>query len=585
MCGIILSQSSSALENQAFVTKGLDLLVHRGQDQRSIIAVDKDLVLGHRRLTITGTDQGQQPLSQGKVWAMSNGEFYDYKTIAQKEKIKPVDSDASILIPLYKKYGIENMLNQLNGEFVFVIVDEDLNKIFLVRDLIGNKPLYYSLNKGFQVASEVKAFKSTHSLSFNPEVLLQKLQMQYHQPNTTLFSGIEQVPPGWIVEYDYKTKQLNKWQYADIYSTKPSLSGNVEDISSLLHKAVARRIQDQKPAITLSGGLDSSIILHIAQSINPALKDAFSISFKDGGIYDEKDLVLILKEKYNLNLHLVEISLADQLAVLEEALYHAEDVTVNLHLAAKFILFKEIRAKGFKVSLSGEGSDEFFMGYKHFYPPENSSHYLAGMHLPDSNQLTTGEELPMFLQAKLSIGYKISKFLNNPTTPTFKLISDKVGSLHPVHQASYLWSKLALSNSILIALGDKMEMASTIEGRTPFLDKDLVQYMSQVFPENKMSSTEDKTILRKIFKNLLPPEIIHKPKHPFLSPPMIGSPEGNLFVRNILLSWNNDLINKKAIEVFLNNTQQLTEQEQRIYDPIFMILTSLAILEKRFCDK
>lgn len=571
-------------ENQAFVSKGLDLLAHRGQDQKSIISINKNFKIGHRRLTITGNDQGIQPLNEGLVWAMSNGEFYDYETIAQKEKIHPLDSDASILIPLYKKYGIKQMLTHLTGEFVFIIVDESINKIFLVRDLMGNKPLYYSATKGFQVASEIKAFKSTHSLCFNQEVLMQKLQMQYHQPDTTLFTGIDQVAPGWVVEYDYRTKEIKKWQYDNLYLSKDQKPLDLDQVYQLLHQSVARRIKGQNPALTLSGGLDSSIILHIAQSINPQLKDAFSISFKGGGIYDEKELVLILKEKYNLNLHLIEISLSDQLSVLEEALYHAEDVTINLHLAAKFLLFQKIKSQGFKVSLSGEGSDEFFMGYKHFYPTSENIHYLSGMHLPDSYQLDNGEELPTFLKAKLSIGYKISQFLTKPHIPNFKLLSPHIVTLHPLHQASYLWSKLALSNSILIALGDKMEMASTIEGRTPFLDKELINYISQIPPEHKISHTEDKTILRKIFKTLLPIEIIEKPKHPFLSPPVIGTPEGVEFIKTHLLSWNNELLNRQAIEKFLNNIHKLSEQEQRVYDPVFMILTSLAILQKRLCD-
>jgi asparagine synthase (glutamine-hydrolysing) len=398
-----------------------------------------------------------------------------------------------------------------------------------------------------------------------------------------LFEDIKQVEPGSIVTYNYKNNTIKIESFFDLYQSNNLIDYNQSTLMNLLTNSVKRRIHHQNPALTLSGGLDSSIILDLVNSLNTNIKDCFSISFTDGGIYDEQDIVKILAKKYNVNLHLIPVTQDMLIDNLEESLYFSEDVTINLHMPAKFLLFQEIKKHGFNISLSGEGSDEFFLGYSHFFPNENP--LLKGMHLPDSNQLKINQKnIPTFLQAKLSIGYKIQELLeHNIKVENINLYNSE--QLNQTEQASYLWSKYALSNSILIALGDKMEMASTIEGRTPFLDIDVLNYIMSVKLEDKYSTSQDKILLRELFKNRLPKEVINTKKHPFIAPPLISTTKGIEFVRTVLMNWNTTLISKEKINLKLDSLLTNNDiNELRTYDPVFMILVSLALIQKRMID-
>lgn len=580
MCGIVLSYSENQVKREKFISQGLDLISHRGQDDKKIIHYD-NLSLGHRRLKITGNTP--QPITQGKIVSMSNGEFYDYENIILELGLQKNEfgSDAEILIPLYKKHGINGMMPFLNGEFVFTIIDKEENKIYLVRDLMGNKTLYYQIKgKELFVSSEVKSFKSIDKLKFNNEVLFQKMSMQYHHPKNSLFEDIHQLEPGSILIYDYKSNTYTIEYYDDIYKKEEKRDINQSELFNILKESVERRIKNQNPAITLSGGLDSSIILDLVQEINPNINNCFSVSFKDGSFYDESDIVKKISKKYGTNLNILELTQKDLMDAFEESVYHAEDVAVNLHISAKYLLFKKIKQEGFNVSLSGEGSDELFFGYAHFYPVV--SNYLKGMHLPDVIDEKT-QHLPMFIQAKLSIGNKIKSFLNISEDFHFE-DTYNISHLHEMEKASFLWSKYALSNSLLVALGDKQEMASTVEGRTPFLDKNLVKYITSVDISNKINPNEDKYLLREIFRNRLLPEVVEKKKHPFISPPLLDSIEGIEFYRKILNEWDYPLLNKVKINHKLDELINETLEEKRLFDPVFMILSSLALIQKRMID-
>jgi len=581
MCGINIAISKDVDKNEKFFKNEMQILSHRGQDSFGFFE-DKNIKIAHRRLAITGSD-GIQPIDSNGVVVAVNGEFYDYEKTKKEHNdyCFITDSDSEIIIPLFIKKGIIETAKMLNGEFVFSLYEKKTENLYLVRDMFGNKPLYYMLTEsGIFISSEIKSFLSLGKLEFDEEVLVQKLQMQYHHPSKTLFKNIFQVEPGQIVEIKTCSKEINKYFFENLYQESRN-DFSLETVKNKLNKAVEMRIKNQKPAITLSGGLDSSIILSIIKDQNPNFNNVFSVSFKDSGLYDEKPLVQILEKHFDLDVNYLDLSIQDMIKVFEEAIFQAEDVAVNIHVSAKYLLFKEISKKGNKVVLSGEGSDEFFFGYTHFY--QNPKTYLQGMHIPHGEILETKESLPVFLKAKLSIGKKIEQFLNIKKPVSFVVHDEISAKLTPEEQASYLWSKYALSNSILLALGDKQEMKWTLEGRTPFLDKELVKYLMSLKCEDKIDQNMDKFILRTIFKDILPKEIIEKGKHPFIAPPLLDYPEGVNFYIETLKNWNNNIFNKKVAIDFLQEVEKLSDQEKRAYDSAFMIMTSLAILEKRYC--
>lgn len=581
MCGINIAISKNKDKKEKFFKNEMQSLIHRGSDSFGFFE-DEAIKIAHRRLAITGKN-GVQPIDSHGVVIAVNGEFYDYEQIKKdnNEYSYQTDSDSEIIIPLYKKHGILQATKVLNGEFVFCLYDKKKNSLYLGRDMFGNKPLYYMMaDDGIFISSEIKSFLILGKLEFDENVIVQKLQMQYHHPSKTIFKNIFQVEPGQIVEINTISQEIKKYFFENLYQESRK-DFSLETVKKQLYKAVERRIKNQNPAITLSGGLDSSIILSIIKDKNPDFNNVFSVSFKDSGLYDEKPLVQILEKHFKLNVNYLDLSIKDMINVFEDAIFQAEDVAVNIHVSAKYLLFKEIAKKGNKVVLSGEGSDEFFFGYTHFY--QNQKNYLQGMHIPHGESLNTQEDLPLFLQAKLSIGKKIEQFLNTRKPVSFSIHDEISLKLNQEEQASYLWSKYALSNSILLALGDKQEMRWTLEGRTPFLDKELVKYLMSLNIEEKIDQNVDKVILRKLFKNMLPKEIVEKGKHPFIAPPLLAYSEGVEFYLEHLKQWNNKIFNKKAAIAFLQNVDMLTEQEKRAYDSVFMIMTSLAILDRRYC--
>lgn len=616
MCGIVGQISFDKNINASFVKEGLRLTSHRGKDCSNIIQTEF-VALGHNLLSITG-DQTVQPVSSydNTVFAVVNGEFYEYEKLKQELNFDyKTNSDSELIIHLYKSGLLFNYLKsgKLNGEFSFFIYDKTTNKAILGRDSFGIKPLYlYRDNERVYVSSEIKAFLALHKLSFDEMSLYSVLSMQYHDTYNTLFSEVKQIQPGTILTIDVSKRTFYEIQYfnQEYSENNNTLEENKVLLLSHLKDSVKRRvINSKKTGITLSGGIDSASILALSSEFSPNL-NAYTISFKDGNDYDEYKAAEEMANLYSSQFNPIEVDETILFNNLENAIYHSEQVSINMHVASKYLLFKKMSEDGCKVSLSGEGSDEILFGYPHFKMDLDFSNvmqtnsYLSGMQVPDKDMLSTSEIqrflgfVPTFMKAKYSMGYKlhnyalkqdyINQYINyDPASYIIRLYElDK--SVNPVFNSSILWSKICMSNYILNALGDKLEMAHTIEGRVPFLDRKFYDFAKTIPVNQKIFNGNEKYILKEAMKPYITDRIYNKQKHPFVAPPLFKWTNNTVVYEHLMdIIHSSSIVNShyfdqiKILEMIEN--LKSGKLNAATFDPVIMMIFSLFYLDKHFC--
>lgn len=623
MCGIVAAFSNTTNFTQSLLIQMMKRIEHRGYDDKGFY-LDNGVAMAHNRLSIVG-NKGQQPVfnPQKDIFAVVNGEFYGYEkirgTLKQQGYQFKTETDSEIVVPLYEKLGLtDQFFNELNGEFAAVIYDKRNHKVVAFRDRFGINPLYYYKNNGnVYFASEQKAFLAVNNMDWADDALNSVLTMQYHSSSTTLLKDVKQVQAGSVLEIDLHTMEMKERRYWDM-NFQPDSSMTFEEASYNLREALTSSVKDRisvdrQKAITLSGGIDSSIIWSLANQVTDDPLEAFTISFENGGNYDEFDVAKEMCDMYNGSFNPVIVKESDMLSCLEEATYHSEEVSINSHLSAKFLLFKEMKKSGVRVSLSGEGSDELLLGYPHFKLDLDNSlqnieknAYLSGLQTPDKESLSTAmiqKELgfvPKFLEAKYSMGLKLQNevlnkdYINSMYDPIKDILAPlKMPKMDNVYTSSYLWSKICLGNYILVGLGDKMEMASTIEGRVPFLDKRVYEAAKNMPTEFKMNKESiEKFILKETFKKDITPKIYQKQKHPFVAPPLLGwsgnNEQDTVIVRlmDILNSQsmqNHKFFDAKKMKQMIERLVKSGDRElQAKYDPIIMLILTLHYFEKNF---
>lgn len=612
MCGIISGNNYMVEESE--INKSLTQLHHRGPDEKHYEKIS-DVFLGHTRLSIVDVSGGHQPLfNENKtIGAVVNGEFYNHKQIREELIIKghifKTLSDSEILIHLYEEYGVD-CLKQLHGEFAFVLYDTNKEQWFCARDRIGIRPLqFYFKNGMFLIASEAKALLSFKNVQteFDKEAFWFAQHLQYLPLDRTLFKNIEMIKPAHflILKKGDIPKQFEYWSLKNIEEKNISFEEAKEHAKYLIKKAVEKRIPDEvRWATHLSGGIDSSIVTALSANYSGKETTAFTIQFTDDNFYDESMFARETANYLGINLVTIPVSFSDLIKNIPQAVYHAEGLSINGHLGAKYILNQEINKAGFKVALSGEGSDEIFMGYSHLkqdYLTANAlknleKQYLTGFQLPDGNTLDLSfiEQrlgfVPTWIQAKSSMAYKFKKLWNKNfsfNSNPYELISkDLEGYESKLKASSASWTQYCLGGYILKVLDDAQAMAHHIEGRLPFLDTELIEYMYSVPDSVYFYNDIEKGLLREGFKDQLPQNIIKKTKQSFMSPPI------NRFLKNkqfIDLIDQYILSNQKLhdLQIFEKNAlinllkEDNTDKNNNL-EPIVMVLLCTGILVEKF---
>jgi asparagine synthase (glutamine-hydrolysing) len=611
-------------------------LHHRGPDgQKTWVAPDGRVGLGHARLSIIDLKTGTQPIANEdeSAWIVANGEFYDYERV-QKELERGghrlrTRSDSEIALHLYEDLGTQ-FVHRLRGEYAFTIWDARARKLIAVRDRFGVKPLFYAVHDGaLYVASEMKAlFAAGVPARWDPEAV--HFSIGFRPAGRTSFEGIYSVPPGYYLTADVRGITLTQYwdvEYPATNDSGPALSDAeyIDGFRSVLDEAVRVRLRADVPVgCYLSGGIDSCAVLGLAAKHRSDPIRAFTLRFEHED-YDEGAVAEEMARKAGADWVPIPIDQAALADNFSDAIYFAEAICVNGHFVAKYLLSRAVRDAGFKVVLTGEGSDEILAGYPHFREDmlryDNAGQDPAEIErlvaeLKEANKVSQGILLsgdneagspmmervlgfvPTMYLSVFSRLKRLAPFFDSDYFADFRgldhasLLLNNVDVKRrlmgraPVHQSLYLWSKTILPDYILTLLGDRMEMAHSIEGRVPFLDHEVGEYLFKTPVNMKIRGLTEKYILREATRDVLTDTVYRRQKHPFLSPPdAAGTPSRMLtLIQDTLRSESMKSIpflNASAVSDLADRLGGMQSAERGMIDSDVMMLVSLALMQER----
>jgi asparagine synthase (glutamine-hydrolysing) len=639
MCGIVAFFSKKEAISESSLRLGIDCLKHRGPDgQKFWISPDRRVALGHTRLSIIDLQNGDQPIANQDetLHIIANGEFYDFERIQRDLKqwgyqLK-TNSDTEIALHLYSEFGTQ-CLHHLRGEFAFIIWDERNDLLFAARDRFGIKPLYYSIyNNTLYLASEVKAlFAAGVPGSWDHESFWQA-ECGILAPDRTMFANVYQVPPGCFLLTSRSGMQLHRYwdfDYPLIDDSLPQYKAEdyIEQLRHTLDEAIQLRLRADVPiGCYLSGGLDSSTVLGMAAHHSSSPIQAFTLAF-DHEAYNEEPLAREMAAHTGANLQTIPIRQSDLAEHFADSIWHCEMLCINASTTAKYLLSQAARDAGYKVVLTGEGSDEIFGGYVHFRQDmllhneqgqDEQTVQLLLEELKLKNKVSVGLLLaensssqalnsvqrllgfaPAWMHASAE-GYVrsvplyspdfIAQFLHKDVYRGFFNqidVQKQLKGREPVHQSLYLWSKTILPNYLLRMLGDGVEMAHSIEGRLPFLDHKVVELVCNMPVALKIRGLTEKYVLREAAKPFITDTMYNRQKHPFLAPPSTFKPNEPLqqlvqdTLRSSLMS-SVPFYNHAAVINLLDQLPTMSESQSTSIDVILMKMLSTYILQERF---
>ncbi|HEY4051549.1 MAG TPA: asparagine synthase (glutamine-hydrolyzing) [Acidobacteriaceae bacterium] len=638
MCGIVGMFSRREPVSAVMLERATLSLYHRGPDaQKQWISQDQRVGLGHARLSIIDLATGDQPIASedGRTRIVVNGEFYGFEKIRRELETRghrlSTKSDSEIASHLYEDFGV-HCLEHLRGEFALVLWDANRRRLFAARDRFGIKPLFYAWHHDqLYLASEVKAlFAAGVPARWDEESVYRSLNRSGYQMRT-LYGGVFQVPPGYYMLVTDKHVQLNQYwdfNYPATGAMGPQRSDReyAAEFREVLEEAVRLRLRADVPVgVYLSGGLDSCSVIGLTARHHPGQVKAFTLTFEDPA-YDEGPIAREMAQKAGAEFHPIPIRQRDLADAFPDAIAQAETTCVNAHGVAKYLLSRSVRNAGYKVVLTGEGSDEILGGYPHFrrdillynqegQDPEVVQRLLA--QLKESNTVSNGLLLPDDSRGKVDAVKRVLGFAPSWIEAFSALaarlrpmlagwfqekyaysegeynILDDTGMLQqlrgrdPVHQSLYLWAKTMMPTYMLTMLGDRMEMGHSIEGRVPFLDHKLVELIAQQPLNQKIRGMTEKYVLREAVKDLITDTVYKRQKHPFFSPPatLRSNDAFQLFVEDTLRGKTlkeMPFFAQKAVVALLDKLPEMDAGSRTTCDQLLMHMVSLCVLQDRF---
>ena len=551
ICGVVGPAASAEL-----VDRMCGQIIHRGPDDQGIWA-QPGAALGMRRLSIIDVAGGHQPMSNedGTVWIVFNGEIYNYldvrKDLEGHGHRFATRSDTEVMIHGWEEWG-ESSVEHLRGMFAYALWDSRAGTLFLARDRLGKKPLYYTVVNGtLCFGSEIKAMLAYPEIprEVNPIALDAYLTYRYVPGSITMFQGIQKLLPGQRLTWrDGKLSLRQYWQPRyEAHAQAASEEEYIERTTELLREAVRIRLMSEVPlGAFLSGGLDSSIIVGLMAGLMDQPVKTFSVGFGEGGDIDEVAHAKIVAEHFGTDHHELTVK-ADAAELLPRLVWHMDEPVADSAAIPTFLI-SEVARKEVTVVLTGEGSDELFAGYPRYYgdrllsmveflPQPARKPLAAAGHLFPS---TSDQRLVRYAHRALSAAgqSRAERYRNWMTVfrqpekdalyssslraalgqgqqahPGEPLLSGPITRdfLHMMLEYDVLgW----LPEDLLMKV-DKMGMAASIEARMPFLDHVLFEYVAGMPEEMKLRGRTSKYILRQIARGLLPESIRQRKKHGF----------------------------------------------------------------------
>ncbi len=573
MCGIggivALSAAAAGPTREELVSMAFALR-HRGPDQTGVLC-DGPAGLAHTRLSIIDLGGGRQPMldASGRFSLSYNGEIFNYVELREElracGRVFATESDTEVVLQAWLEWG-EAALERFDGQFAFALWDSAEQKLVLARDRLGVRPVYVCEHRGrVYFASEVKAiFAADPSIPRALDVhgLDETFTFWTVLAPRSVFAGVQELPPGCVRTYDVRGGRTHEHAWFELSFARGedrAFRGTIEDateaVRDVLERAVRLRMlrADVPVGAYLSGGLDSGVIAALAARAAPRFA-TFSLRFDDAE-YDEGGYQALVARELGTDHHEVHVRREDIAEAFADVVEHAERPLLRTAPAPLFLLARRVREAGMKVVVTGEGADEIFAGYDLFR--EGKVRRFWAKHPASAARPRLLERLYPYLarspvaqeaMARRFFGRELERAREpgfahgtrwHTTSAVKRLFSADVraalatadahrafvGSLPralaswtPLAQDQWIEIKTLLSGYLLSSQGDRMAMAHSVEGRFPFLGRDVVELASRLPDEFKLRVLDEKHVLKRVARGLVPEPIIARKKQPYRAP-------------------------------------------------------------------
>jgi len=588
MCGLsgVLNVTTESAIVERDLLKMVKMLHHRGPDGFGTY-VDKNIGLGHARLSIIDLSGGMQPIhnEDQSVWVVFNGEIFNYielrESLVQKGHSFYTHTDTEVIVHLYEEFG-EDFVQHLNGQFAIALWDRIQSKLILVRDRIGILPLFYAEKNGrILFASEIKAILPLWGCSpkLNCHALDQLMTFWSPVSPETIFKDIYEVSPGQMlsIQHGKISKRIYwDWKFPQAGGYRDGSEKQLADeLHDVLIDATKIRLRSDVPVgAYLSGGLDSSVLVSIIHHYGDVPLRTFSIGFEENG-YDEGAYQNILIEHLNTKHSRIQCENKHIAESFLDTIWFAESPILRTAPVPMKRLSGLVHEKNYKVVLTGEGSDEVLGGYdifkegkiRQFWARNADSSFrpLLLKRLYPYLDLSKGQaylknffgieldkpESPFFAHyPRWNTTSKIKEFISQDVQQQLrndvmeiigKSLPASISNWHPFNKAQYVEAKSLMAGYLLCSQGDRMLMANSVEGRFPFLDHRVIEFANSIHPKYKMKALNEKYLLKKAFSKYLPSQIIKRYKQPYRAPDIPA------FFSGDIPGYVNELLDKQKL--------------------------------------
>ncbi len=557
ICGFVYSDQGAS-QHEPYLRQMNAQIHHRGPDDEGYY-VDECAALGMRRLSIIDLVTGDQPVTNedNTIWLVFNGEIYNYKEIHARLEQRGhqfiTKSDTEVIVHAYEEYG-DHCAEHFNGMFAFALWDAPRRKLYVARDHIGIKPMYYWLGEGRLVfGSELKALLAHPEVprAIDPIALDHFLTLEYIPAPRTIFKDIYKLPPGHRMIFQDGNLHVEQYWDVPMIETPADEGECVERLAEMIDDAVRLQLMSDVPlGAFLSGGIDSSTVVASMSAATSIPVKTFSIGFGDP-TYNELPYARAVAKRFGTD-HYEEYLEPDIVELAERLVGNLDEPFGDFSIFSTYLV-SEVARRKVKVVLSGDGGDELFGGYD-TYVAQNMDRYYRWLPAPLRRQV-----LPAVLDAvppqpaKKGLINKTKRFVEGARLPgalqhtrwmmfldrqskaelynpdLFKQVNgnsadqvmekyfQRMAGFDPLAQQQYVDIKTYLADDILVKV-DRMSMAVSLEARVPLLDYRIVEFAVNLPARMKLSRGQTKRILRKAVANRLPEEILSKPKEGFSIP-------------------------------------------------------------------
>jgi asparagine synthase (glutamine-hydrolysing) len=613
MCGICgkFMFDKEATVSSALVHDMADAIRHRGPDDEGFY-ISGQIGLGFRRLSIIDLSGGHQPLSNedGTVWIVFNGEIYNYQTLRHdliaKGHVFKTQSDTEVIVHLYEEYGTD-CVQKLRGMFAFAVWDRVRRALFLARDRVGIKPLYYFAGRDFLAfGSELKAILADPSIprQVDPELVDRFLSYRYMPGGETLLRNLFKLEPGHTLLAQNGKYEIRR--YWDLDFSRPDLSQSQQDFEGQLLELLEETVQlhmisDVPVGFLLSGGLDSTAMLSLGAQKTDKPLSTFTIGFSSGDVVDERPFARLAAEQYGSTHYEASISPADFAACLPNYVWHMEEPVCEPPAIALYYISK-LASQHVKVLLSGEGGDEAFAGYENYrniFWFEQMKSGLGPFKKPVGLGMT---KLGTMLHSRVLTKYGARMdvpfeeyYLSRTSSPfeffpreRFNLYSDAMAGQVDVDRSTsvtrgylsraanysllnkmlYVDTNTWLPDDLLIK-ADKMTMANSVELRVPLLDHKVLEFAARLPRSQKIRRWTMKYLAKKALSGRVPEAILTRRKAGFPVPYQAWL-RNNLreLVADVLLdsrTLNRGYFKRSAVERLINTNLNGVDYSKELF--------------------